>query len=276
MPWNIKNWRRRHILKSEPIPDDSWGRVVARLGFLRGLSPDELQRLRECVALFLHSKQISGAHGLVVTHEMRLLIAAQACILILDLDLDYYAGWVEVIVYPGEFLRHYEYVDDDGVVHDLAEPASGESWLGGPVILSWEDTAAAEAGTGYNVVIHEFAHKLDMLNGEANGFPPLHAGMSQRAWSDAFSAAYAEFQLEVLDAEADKAVAPDFFLPYDAEPCLDRCLDPYAAEDPAEFFAVVSEAFFEMPLMVKGRFPAVYEQLALFYRQDPAQRWEES
>jgi Mlc titration factor MtfA (ptsG expression regulator) len=232
--------------------------------------------LRECVALFLHSKQISGAHGLVVTHEMRLLIAAQACILILGLDLDYYAGWVEVIVYPGEFLRHYEYVDDDGVVHDLAEPASGESWLGGPVILSWEDTAAAESGTGYNVVIHEFAHKLDMLNGEANGFPPLHSGMSQRAWSDAFSAAYAEFQLEVLDAEADEAIAPDFFLPHDAEPCGDRCLDPYAAEDPAEFFAVVSEAFFEMPLMVKRLFPAVYEQLALFYRQDPAQRWEES
>lgn len=274
MPWNIKNWRRRHILKNEPIPEDSWQWAVARLGFLHGLNTDELQRLRECVALFLHGKQISGAHGLVVTHEMRLLIAAQACILILGLDLDYYAGWVEVIVYPGEFLRHYEYVDDDGVVHDLAEPASGESWLGGPVILSWEDTAAAESG--YNVVIHEFAHKLDMLNGEANGFPPLHPGMSQRAWSDAFSAAYAEFRLEVLDAEADEAVAPDFFLPHGAEPCMDRCLDPYAAEDPAEFFAVVSEAFFEMPLMVKRRFPAVYEQLALFYRQDPAQRWEES
>jgi Mlc titration factor MtfA (ptsG expression regulator) len=276
MPWNIKSWRRRHILKNEPIPEDSWQRVVERLGFLRGLGPDELLRLRECVALFLHGKQISGAHGLVVTYEMRLLIAVQACILILNLDLDYYAGWVEVIVYPGEFIRHYEYVDDDGVAHDLEEPASGESWLGGPVILSWEDTATAESGTGYNVVIHEFAHKLDMLNGDANGFPPLHADMSQRAWSEAFGAAYAEFRLDVLRAEADEAAAPDFYFPHDPESCSCQYLDPYAAEDPAEFFAVVSEAFFEMPLLVKQRFPAVYEQLALFYRQDPAGRWSES
>ena len=276
MPWNIKSWRRRLILKNEPIPDDSWGRAVGRLGFLRGFSQDELLRLRERVALFLHDKQISGARGLVVTYEMRLLIAAQACILILNLDLDYYAGWVEVIVYPGEFIRHYEYVDDDGVVHDLAEPASGESWLGGPVILSWEDTAAAESGMGYNVVIHEFAHKLDMLNGEANGFPPLHPGMSQRAWSDAFGAAYAEFRLAVLRAETDEAATPDFHFRDDVEPCIGYYLDPYAAEDPAEFFAVVSEAFFEIPLMVKQCFPAVYEQLVLFYRQDTARRWSES
>jgi Mlc titration factor MtfA (ptsG expression regulator) len=276
MPWNIKSWRRSNILKNEPIPDDSWQRVVGCLGFLRGLNPDELLRLRERVALFLHGKQISGAHGLVVTYEMRLLIAAQACILILNLDLDYYSGWVEVIVYPGEFIRHYEYVDDDGVVHDLEEPASGESWLGGPVILSWEDTAAAESGTGYNVVIHEFAHKLDMLNGDANGFPPLHKGMSQRAWSEAFGAAYAEFRRDVSHAETDEAVAPDFYFPHDSEPCGAHYLDPYAAEDPAEFFAVVSEAFFEMPLLVKQRFPGVYEQLVLFYRQDPARRWSES
>ena len=273
MLWNFKSWHRRRILTSEPIPDDLWQTAIARLRFLHGLSLDELVRLRECVALFLHAKQINGARGLVVTYEMRLAIAAQACILILNLDLDYYAGWVEIIVYPGEFLRRYEYIDDDGVVHDLAEPASGESWLGGPVILSWEDAAAAESDTGYNVVIHEFAHKLDMLNGEANGFPPLHPGMSQRAWSDAFSAAYAEFR---LDMRADEAIALDSHLVHDIESCVGPCLDPYAAEDPAEFFAVISEAFFEMPLMVKQRFPAVYEQLALFYRQDPAQRWEKS
>lgn len=276
MPWNIKSWRRRRILKNEAIPDELWQHAVARLGFLGGLSRDELLRLRECVALFLHGKQISGAHGLVVTYEMRLLIAAQACILILNLDVNYYAGWVEVIVYPGEFIRHYEYVDDDGVAHDLEEPASGESWLGGPVILSWKDTAAAESGTGYNVVIHEFAHKLDMLNGDANGFPPLHAGMSQRAWSEAFGAAYTAFRLDVLHAEADEAVTRDFYFPHDPEPCGGYTLDPYAAEDPAEFFAVVSEAFFEIPLTVKRCFPAVYEQLVLFYRQDTARRWSES
>lgn len=254
---NIKTWYRRRILENQSVPDDIWQNAVARLRFLHGLSPAELEKLREYVALFLHRKQISGAHGLIVTDEIRVLIAAQACILILNLDLDYYDGWVEVIVYPGEFIRDYEYVDEDGVVHHSSEPVSGESWLAGPVILSWEDTiAAAEAGVGYNVVIHEFAHKLDMLNGDANGFPPLHASMSRYAWSDAFTKAYADF---CRSADGDEALE----------------IDPYAAENPAEFFAVMSEAFFEMPLSVKVHFPAVYEQLALFYRQDPAQRWSE-
>jgi MtfA peptidase len=256
MSWNFKTWYRHRILENESIPDDPWREAVARLRCLRGLSPIELKRLREYATLFLHAKQISGANGLVITGEMHVMIAAQACILILNLDLDYYDGWVEIVVYPGEFIRVYEYADEDGVVHHAREPVSGESWLGGPVILSWED-AAVEAGAGYNVVIHEFAHKLDMLNGDANGFPPLHAGMSQQAWSEAFSKAYAAFCLSV-----DAGEMP--------------IIDSYAAENPAEFFAVMSEAFFEMPSVVKLHFPAVYEQLALFYRQNPAQRWDKS
>lgn len=252
----FKGWYRRRILKNEPIPDEIWRCTVARLRFLRGLGPDELERLRECATLFLHAKQISAAHGLVITDEMRVLIAAQACILILNLDLDYYDGWVEIIVYPGEFVRDYEYVDDDGIVHHASEPASGESWLGGPVVLSWEDAAVTEAGAGYNVVIHEFAHKLDMLNGDANGFPPLHADMSRQAWSEAFSKAYTDFCRSVDENDVTE-------------------IDPYAAENPAEFFAVMSEAFFDSPLSVDAHFPAVYEQLALFYRQDPAQRGSE-
>ena len=265
MSWNFKDWYRRRILDNESIPDDLWKKTVAQLRFLRGLSPIELKRLRECVTLFLHAKQISGAHGLIVTEEMHVVIAAQACILILNLDLDYYDGWVEIIVYPGEFIRDYEYADEAGVVHHASEPVSGESWLGGPVILSWEDTIAAEAGVGYNVVIHEFAHKLDMLNGDANGSPPLHAGMSQQVWSEVFSKAYADFCVRV---DAVEAMVIDSH--------IDHEIDPYAAESPAEFFAVMSEAFFEVPLVVKLNFPAVYEQLALFYRQDTAQRWIES
>ena len=258
---NIKTWYRRRIIENQPVPDDIWQNAITHLRFLRTLDPVELERLREYVILFLHAKQVNGAHGLVITDEMRVLIAAQACILILNLDLDYYDGWVEIIVYPGEFIRDYEYVDEDGIVHHAMEPASGESWLGGPVILSWEDTAgAAMAGTeisqGYNVVIHEFAHKLDMLNGEANGFPPIHPDMSRQAWSDAFSKAYADFCRSIDEGEVME-------------------IDPYAAESPAEFFAVISEAFFEMPLSVKTHFPVVYEQLVLFYRQDPAQQWSE-
>src|SRR5687768_11077160 len=254
---NLKGWHRRRILKNESVPDDIWQGALSRLKCLRGLSLAELERLREYVILFLHAKQISGAHGLIVTEEMHVLIAAQACILILNLDLDYYDGWVEIIIYPGEFIRDYEYVDEDGVVHLTSEPISGESWLGGPVILSWEDTVAADAGAGYNVVIHEFAHKLDMLNGDANGFPPLHPDMSRQAWSEALSKAYADFCRSV-----------------DANEVLE--VDSYAAENPAEFFAVMSEAFFETPLSVKLYFPSVYEQLALFYRQDPAQRRSEA
>jgi len=253
MPLDVKAWYRGRVLKNESLPDDLWQQAVARLRFLRGLTSSEVKRLRECVTLFLHAKQISGAHGLVVTGEIRVTIAAQACILILNLDLDYYDGWVEIIVYPGEFVRDYEYMDEDGVAHHAREPASGESWLGGPVIVSWEDAAAVEPDEGYNVVIHEFAHKLDMLNGDANGFPPLHADMSREAWSKAFSSAYADFCMRV---DADEATA----------------LDSYAAENPAEFFAVMSEAFFQTPRVVKSHYPAVYEQLALFYRQDPARR----
>lgn len=273
MSWNFKDWYRHRILENESLPDDLWKKTVAQLRFLRGLSPIELRRLRECATLFLHGKQISGAHGLIVTEEMHVVIAAQACILILNLDLDYYDGWVEIIVYPGEFIRDYEYADEAGVVHHASEPVSGESWLGGPVILSWEDTAAAEAGVGYNVVIHEFAHKLDMLNGDANGSPPLHAGMSQQTWSEVFSKAYADFCVEV---DAVEAMVIDSHAGHDIDPCIGSYIDPYAAESPAEFFAVMSEGFFEMPVVVKLQFPAVYEQLALFYRQDPAQRWIES
>ena len=130
---------------------------------------------------------------------------------------------------------------------------TGESWERGPVILSWADAQEGGRGTGYNVVIHEFAHKLDMLNGEANGFPPLHAEMNREQWSSAFSEAYEAFCRRVdRDCELE--------------------IDEYAAESPAEFFAVMSEAFFESPQTVRKSFPAVYAQLAQFYRQDPAAR----
>ena len=146
-------------------------------------------------------------------------------------------------------------MDEDGVAHHVREPMSGESWLTGPVILSWADTEQADTGSGYNVVIHEFAHKLDMLNGDANGFPPLHADMSRAAWSGAFEAAYADF-CERVDRRRHSRI------------------DAYAAENPAEFFAVLSEAFFEIPVAVRGEYPEVYRQLAAFYRQDPAARFE--
>jgi Mlc titration factor MtfA (ptsG expression regulator) len=254
MIWSLKNWQRHAILQREPITEAIWRDVLARLHFLRGLTQSEITQLRQWATIFLHDKHINGAQGLTITEEMRVTIAAQACILILKLDLDYYHDWLEIIVYPGKFILDHEYTDEQGIVHAVQMVASGESWLAGPVILSWEDVADTDNKRGYNVVIHEFAHKLDMLNGAANGFPPLHRNMDPRAWTAIFSEAFEVFCEQV--ERADEWV-----------------IDPYAATSPAEFFAVLSEAFFVKPCEIKQFFPRVYQQLAAFYQQDPAMRW---
>jgi Mlc titration factor MtfA (ptsG expression regulator) len=247
----LSRWRRSRILKHASLDDALWQDVAAQFPFLAGLTEQELARLRELCTLFLHGKQIHGAAGLELDERMKLSIAVQACLLILNLPADWYEGWVEVIVNPDEFVPRVEWQDEFGVVHTSDEIRAGEAWLQGPVVLSWADVA--QSGDGVNVVIHEFAHKLDMLNGDANGFPPLHAQMSRNRWSDVFGAAYRE-----LCAQVDQGI--------------ETLIDPYAAESPGEFFAVVSEAFFELPETVKEAYPAVYEQLAAFYRQDPYAR----
>ena len=252
MGW-FSRWRRRRILGQASLDPTLWRTTLERYPFTRALDEDERARLAELVKLFLHEKAIQGAGGLVLDETMRLAIAVQACILVLNLGLSSYRGWVEIIVYPDEFVAEYEYVDEAGVSHKVQEPMTGESWVRGPVILSWADAEEAGRGAAYNVVIHEFAHKLDMLNGEPNGFPPLHAEMSRERWSDAFTEAYEDFCQRVDGGD-------------------DIELDEYAAETPAEFFAVMSEAFFECPHVVRRAYPDVYEQLALFYRQDPLAR----
>lgn len=252
MGW-FARWRRARAARRRPVDDRAWAAVAGRFSFLRTLPAADQARLRDLTAAFLDEKSIHGAGGLELTDAMRLLIAAQACLLILNLDLDYYDDWVEVIVYPDEFIVEHEYADEDGIVHRVREPRSGEAWDRGPVILSWPDAEAADGGDGYNVVIHEFAHKLDLRNGPADGYPPLHAGMDRKAWSEAFAAAYADFERRIEQWE-------------------DTLIDEYAAEDPAEFFAVLSEVFFEKPATLRDSYPAVYDQLARFYRQDPLSR----
>jgi Mlc titration factor MtfA (ptsG expression regulator) len=252
MAW-FRDWRRKRALRRPPFDERAWEAVVENYPFTRPLSAEERSRLRDCVILFLDEKAIVGARGLEVDPGMRLGIAAQACMLILNLDLDFYRGWTEVIVYSEEFVAEYDYVDHDGVQHHVEEPMTGESWLAGPVILSWADAERRGEGQGYNVVIHEFAHKLDMLNGDANGYPPLHAGMSRDEWTRAFEASYRDFCARVERGEHTR-------------------VDPYAAESPAEFFAVLSEAFFEIPEIVRAEHADVYGQLAAFYRQDPGRR----
>jgi len=250
--WSFSSWRRSRILRRSHIDDALWRRTLDRYPFLVGLSEDERTRLYERVALFLHAKQIHGAAGLELDEEMNLAIAVQACIVTLNLPADWYDGWVEIIVYPGEFVPKVQWQDEFGVVHEGNEVHSGEAWLQGPVILSWADVAQSGAD-GVNVAIHEFAHKIDMLDGVANGCPPLAAQASREHWSAVFGSAYRDFCAAV-------------------ERKIPTTIDSYAAESPAEFFAVVSEAFFEIPETVREPYPEVYAQLVAFYRQDPYAR----
>jgi len=247
----------------------AWNHATADYQFVRRLTVEENRRLRLIASDFLARKNIVGAAGFEVDQLVRIQIAAQACILILELDADYYDGWREIIVYPGQFAKTHDVMDEFGVVHTTRDPLAGEAWLGGPVVLSHADVAhtenAMDRGDGYNVVIHEFAHKLDMLNGEANGYPPLHRGMSKETWKRTFLAAYLAFCKQVDEADA--------LARRDGGKALDAILiDPYAAQSPAEFFAVISEVFFEMPEDVHETFPAVYQQLKAFYKQDPLAR----
>jgi Mlc titration factor MtfA (ptsG expression regulator) len=262
-------FRSRPRKASRPIEPALWQRVTASWLFMRGLAAEDNERLRALSERFLAAKHFSGTHGLEVSHAMQVNIAAQASILVLELGPEWYAGWSEIVVYPSQFAPEREIVDEAGVVHLTNDPMSGEAWLGGPVILSYEDVAMTGDEdmrvAGYNVVIHEFAHKLDMRNGEPNGFPPLHAGMNAKEWKRAFAAAYADFTARVDAAEALPARR--------VQAALDRLpMDPYAAESAAEFFAVASEAFFETPEQLAPAYAGIYEQLRLFYRQDPLAR----
>lgn len=247
----LKRWRRRRLIKYSSIRTTQWQDAFTALPLLARLSEPERARLKELVIVFLHEKQFMGAHDLHISTDMKLIIALQACLPILNLGLDWYEGWITIIVYPGGFAPRRMHTDESGLVHDYQESLSGESWQQGPLVLSWQDSDRSGELDGYNLVIHEFAHKLDMLNGHANGFPPLHRDMDPAHWSTVFTQAFADFEQRLQRGE-------------------DTGIDDYAATDPAEFFAVLSEVFFERPERIITHYPLVYDQLSAFYRQDPA------
>ncbi|MET0049176.1 MAG: M90 family metallopeptidase [Sedimenticola sp.] len=246
----LKAWWRQRIISRSTISNAQWQQVFLSLPLLQRLSHSEQQRLRELAILFLHQKKFYGANGLEVTQEMAQSIALQACLPILNLGIDWYKGWVTIIVYPGGFVPERVMVDEYGLEHRVRIPVSGEAWEEGPVILSWEDVQAGSALDGSNVVIHEFVHKLDMLNGKTDGFPPLHDDMEPAHWTDIFTEAYADFQRKV---ETGKITG----------------IHQYAASKPAEFIAVLSEVFFEQPDIIMREYPEVYEKFRAFFRQDP-------
>jgi MtfA peptidase len=253
----LRKWRERRVLRTSAIPDALWRDAIDAQPFLAIYAVDELARLRDKVVLFLDAKGIFGVRGHEVTPLQRTVIAVQACVLVLNLDLALYDDFENVIVYPGEFVPRHEWEDEYGVVHQTDEPLAGEAMPRGPVILSWPDVEASAdwEHEGINLVLHEFAHKIDMRDGVANGCPPLPADISPKLWQRTLQTAFDDFAQRVDGGE-------------------ETAIDPYAAEDPAEFFAVLSEVFFADPMMLHGEYPSVYELLRNFYRQDPASRVE--
>ena len=253
----LRRWRAQRVLRTAALPDDLWNRAVDALPFLDIYDDDERSRLRDLVVLFLSAKGIAGTHGHEVTPLQRTIIAVQACVLVLNLDLALYDDFESVVVFPGEFVPGGEWEDEAGVVHRHDDPLAGEAMPGGPVLLSWPDVEASAdwEAAGMNLVIHEFAHKIDMRDGRANGCPPLPPDLPAAQWQRTLAAAYEHFCARV---ERDE----------------DTDIDPYAAEDPGEFFAVLSEVFFADPLLLRSEYPDVYGQFARFYRQDPANRLE--
>ncbi|MEW6132517.1 MAG: M90 family metallopeptidase [Pseudomonadota bacterium] len=240
--------------KGEPpgVSEADWQTALALPIFDR-LDENERSRLRALAERLVREKTFSAAAGAEIDGAVCAAIAVQAVLPVLNLDIDSYGRWQEIIVYPAEFVPEREEMDEIGVVHHVRHPMSGEAWEGGPVVLSWEDVAWSGLCDGYNVVIHEFAHKLDMANGAANGLPRLHAGMRTEEWAAAFTSAYEDFCRRVDAGEETE-------------------IDPYAAENPAEFFAVLTEYFFELPEALHAAYPAVYEQMRRFFRQDPLAR----
>lgn len=220
-------WLRRRRAPPE-IPEPLWQATLAAWPFLREADP---QRLRLLAARFLQDKEFHGAGGLQVTDAMAVAIAAQAVLPVLHLGLGWYDDFVTLVVQPDQVVARRTQVDDSGVVHEWDEVLAGEAMDEGPVMLSWADVQAAGSadGTAYNVVVHEFVHKIDLRDGAADGCPPLPAAR-RRAWQAVLQPAYERFREQVVIAER-----------FSGPPTW---LDPYGAQDPGEFFAVAGEAYF--------------------------------
>jgi len=247
--------REQRALQRRRIPEALWRSTLERYPFLQRREAADADRLQRLASLFLDRKEFFGAHGLVLSDEMTVAIAAQAClpILRLPLGIDAYDGFVGIVVHHDEVQVRREFTDDDGVVHEYDDVLSGEAMEGGPVMLSWHDVQkAGDAGLhGYNVVVHEFAHVLDMADRCADGMPPLGSAAEREHWQMVLNASFSRFCRRVDSGR----------------PTL---LDPYGADSPEEFFAVSSEAFFVAPADLRAEMPAWYGLLAAYYRQDPA------
>lgn len=237
------------------MPDaGEFAAVCAASRCLAVLNRDERRRLRGVAAMILASKDFHGAAGFRPGWTHCLEVAAHAALPALEIGLGVYRQFQTFILYENEFESEFEEIDEAGVVHRGRDLRAGEAWHRGPIVLSLADVALAGRGDGYHVVVHELAHQLDNLNGDADGYPPLPRGIAHRDWVDTFSAAYRRLEQRIGHGE-------------------DPLIDSYAAESPAEFFAVASEFFFDAPEILAAAEPDVYRLLAALYAQEPLKRF---
>jgi len=255
--------RRRRALAERPIADDLWDWVLKEHPIFRYLSDDEKSALRELATIFLAEKIFDPLGDAVVDEELKISVAAQAVLPLVGLDIDWYDDWSTIMVTPREYEVRKKDYDEAGVVHEYDDEFVGEAFDLGPVALSRVDIEASGWGDGYNVVIHEMAHKIDGRSGRVDGVPPLHRDMDPREWRRIFSAAFEDFRGKLQAPTARKARRGKL-----RKSALPR-IDSYAAESPEEFFAVFCEYFFERPELLRSEYPEVYAQLALFFRRDP-------
>jgi len=250
---NLRARREEAAVSRRAIPDDLWKRTLVRYPFLRRKAAGDAAELRRLSSLFLDRKEFSTTGGLRLTDAMAVAIAAQAVLPVLRLGLERYDGFVGIVVHPDQVLARREVAGDDGVMHEYDEVLSGEAMEGGPVTLSWHDvrTAGQHAQTGYNVVIHEFAHVLDMADGQADGVPLLPSTLPLTEWQCTLQAEFEHFARRVQAAET-------------------TVLDPYGAQAIEEFFAVASESFFVNPQPMQAEHPQLYALFTRYYLQDPA------
>jgi len=240
-------------LERRAIPDDLWKRTLVRFPFLRRRDDPGATELRRLTALFLDRKEFHAVGALKLTDVMAVSIAAQAALPVLRLGLHRYDDFVGIVVHADQVSARREHIDQDGIAHAYDEILAGEAARGGPVMLSWRDVRAAGShwGSAYNVVIHEFAHVLDLAGGEADGVPPLPPEVPVSEWRAQLTQSKDAF-VQRLQRE------------------LPSCIDPYAAQADEEFFAVCSECFFVSPEALQDEDPSLYGMLTRFYKQDPA------
>ncbi len=248
-PWLLE--RRRARLRGQPFPAE-WRPFLQQLPLVRGLPADVQLQLKAHIQVFLAEKPFIACGGLLLTDAMRVAIAAQACLLLLNRPSSYYPNLRQILVYPGPFVVDRAQALGAGVLQELRQVLSGESWSQGQVVLSWRDVenGAADATDGRNVVIHEFAHQLDQETGQANGAPMLGSRRDYTHWSQVLGHEFTALQQRVQAGQAG-------------------LLGDYAATNPGEFFAVASEAFFEQAPRMAAEHPALFDQMRRFYCVDP-------